>query len=93
MLDSGPSISSPSWWCGTKIIFSVTVTDPNGVVSVWGSYYVGGSKQSFTASNSSGNVWSTTIITGSDLSLTGLVVYAKDGSGNNANLAVGSICA
>ena len=92
MLDSGPSISSPTWSCGSKIIFSVTVTDPNGVVNVWGSYYVGGSKQSFTASNSSGNVWSTTIITGSGLPLNSLVVYAKDGAGNNANLAVGTVC-
>lgn len=93
LLDLGPTLSSPIWSCGSKIIFSVTATDPNGVVSVWGSYYVGGTKQSFTSSNASGNVWSTTIIAGSGVPVTGLVVYAKDGAGNNANLAVGTLCA
>ena len=93
LLDRGPTLSSPTWSCGSKIIFSVTATDPNGVVSVWGSYYVGGTKQSFTSSNASGNVWSTTIIAGSGVPVTGLVVYAKDGAGNNAYLAVGTLCA
>lgn len=92
VLIGGPTITSPSWSCGTKVILRVTVEDPNGVARVWGSYYIGGSKQGFTASNSSGYVWSTTILNGDELPITGLVVYAKDGLGTNANLSLATIC-
>lgn len=93
VLSGGPTITSPSWSCGTKVILTVTVSDPNGVARVWGSYYIGGSKQGFTSSNPSGNVWSTTILNGDELPITGLVVYAKDGVGTNANLSLATICA
>lgn len=92
LLNGGPILSSPTWSCGSKIIFSVTAVDPNAVVRVWGSYYVGRSKTSFNSSNSSGNIWSTTIFSGAD-PVTSLVVYAKDGAGNSTTLAVGSLCA
>lgn len=91
-LGGGPFITSPAWSCGSKIILSVTVTDPNGVASVWGSVYVNGAKQGFTMSSSGGNVWSTTILNGDAGAVTSLVVYAKDGAGNNESLAIGAIC-
>lgn len=91
-LSGGPTISSPTWSCGSKIILSVTATDPNGVARVWGSYYVAGSKFSFTSSNASGTTWSTTIIAGSD-PVTSLVVWAQDTRGENSSLAIGTLCA
>lgn len=60
---------------------------------MYGSYYVGGAKQGFSSSNSSGNVWSTTLVVGTGVPVTSLVVWAKDSMGNTTSLAVGSLCA
>ena len=90
---AGPTLSSPIWTCGSKVIVSITAEDPNGVVSVWGSYYIDGSKHSFTAATPGSNVWSATILNWSFRPVTGLVVYAKDGLGNNSSLSVATLCA